>query len=153
MKHSTERSLEVPSYPPSTNTLSSYTMDLHHATCDGNNDMGYDAPGARAWGDERGVARPDLLLKVELLYPTQHVRPVEASDGEDMAAIGDCREVGPYLVHVREGVPLVCPCQEEVQVEPFNRGSNSQSHIKYHKVKSPMSCLNRGYIFGFKPGS
>ena len=31
VKHSTERSLEVPSYPPRTYTLSSYTMDLHHA--------------------------------------------------------------------------------------------------------------------------
>ena len=33
VKHSTERSLVVPSNPPRTYTLSSYTMDLHHATC------------------------------------------------------------------------------------------------------------------------
>ena len=62
-------------------------------------------------GDEGGEGLPDPLLKVVLLHPTQHVRPVEASDGEDTAAKGDRREVGPYLIHVREGVPLVGPCQ------------------------------------------
>ena len=68
-----------------------------------------------ARGGKIGVAAPDPLLKVVPLHPTQHVRPVEASDGEDTAAIGDRREVGPYLVHVRKGVPLVCPCREVVK--------------------------------------
>ena len=58
---------------------------------------------------------PDPLLKVLLLHPTQHSHPIEASDGEDTAAIGDRREVGPYLIHVRKGVPLVGPCQEVVK--------------------------------------
>ena len=52
----------------------------------------------------------DPLLKVLLLHPTQHSRPIEASDGEDTAAEGDRREVGPYLIHVRKRVPLVGPC-------------------------------------------
>ena len=52
-------------------------------------------------GDKRCVAMPEPLLKVLLLHPTQHSRPIEASDGEDTAAEADRREVGPYLIHSR----------------------------------------------------
>ena len=67
---------------------------------------------ARARSGKSGVAPPAPLFK--LLPPTQPVRPVVASDGEDTAAIGDRRGKGPSIIHVRKGVPLVCPCQEVV---------------------------------------
>ena len=57
-------------------------------------------------GDERCVAMPEPLLKVLLLHPTQHSRPM-ASDGEETAAKAEKSDL--ILLAPQSGAHIITP--------------------------------------------